>query len=136
MPSLSRWDSSLNTGVAGIDTEHQKLFNMLKMLEDAHQVGFGASVVSGIMDELCDYTSHHFSNEEQQLEQFGHSQLQEHKAIHQTLLDKVISYRQKLVATNDRESLVAEVGAFLQNWLVQHILEVDIPALQGSRKGS
>ncbi|MBF0160092.1 MAG: hemerythrin family protein [Magnetococcales bacterium] len=136
MPSLSNWNSSLNTGIANIDIEHQKLFSMLKMLEDAHQVGFGASVVSGIMDELCDYTSHHFSNEEQQLEQLGHSQLQEHKTIHQTLLDKVIGYRQKLMTIDDRESLVAEVGAFLQNWLVQHILEVDIPAFQNSRKGS
>ncbi|MBF0125190.1 MAG: bacteriohemerythrin, partial [Magnetococcales bacterium] len=109
MPPLFRWNSSLNTGVANVDTEHQKLFNILEMLEDAHRVGFGASAIGGIMDELCDYTSSHFKNEEQQLEQLGYSGLQEHKIIHQSLLENVIGYRQKLITTNDRESLVIEV---------------------------
>ncbi|MBF0436328.1 MAG: hemerythrin family protein [Magnetococcales bacterium] len=128
MPSISGWDLSWNTGVQDIDAEHQKLYELIKTFSAAWSDGFGSSAIGGTLDDLIEYTLEHFENEEKQLKQMGYGLLEEHKKIHQNLVSQVLTYRDKLTEVDDRESLGIEVGALLQNWLIQHIVNMDVPA--------
>jgi hemerythrin-like metal-binding protein len=130
-----KWNSDLNTGVENIDAEHNKLFSMFEIFGDACSEGWGASVVASILDDVLEYTIFHFDGEEKQLAQRNYALLAQHQEIHQDLKDRVAAYRKSVVeCDHDRdalESLGMSVGGFLQDWLIQHIMEKDIPAFKG-----
>ncbi|MEO5362434.1 MAG: bacteriohemerythrin [Magnetococcus sp. DMHC-8] len=129
MTSLNEWNPSWNTGVSRIDEEHVRLFGIWQAFQDAY-VEFGAVVVSGILEELVDYTRYHFANEEQQLAQMEYVRLPEHREAHRQLTETLLAFCDTLNQTQDRESMLVEVGSFFQNWFVQHIQEMDFAAFQ------
>jgi len=130
-----KWNSDWNTGVENIDAEHNKLFCMFEIFGDACSEGLGASVVASILDDVLEYTIFHFDGEEKQLAQRNYPLLAQHQEIHQDLKDRVAAYRKSVVESDhDRDALEylgMSVGGFLQDRLIQHIMEKDIPAFKG-----
>ena len=130
MVSLNQWDPAWNTGVAEIDAEHQHLWQILRAFQDAY-MEFGPAVTVGVLDEMVDYTSYHFGNEERQLELRKYARLPEHKQAHADLKRQLLTYCDTIKKTTDREALTVDVGVFFQEWIVQHILEMDFAAFRG-----
>ena len=130
-----KWNPDWSTGVENIDAEHNKLFSMFEIFGDACSEGLGASVVASILDDVLEYTIFHFDGEEKQLAERNYALLAEHQEIHRDLKDRVAAYRKSVLeCDHDRdalESLGMSVGSFLQDWLIQHIMEKDIPAFKG-----
>jgi hemerythrin len=58
------WDSSLATGDAMIDAQHQELFRIVNELQAACDEGLGEERVDQVLGWLLSYTIEHFAAEE------------------------------------------------------------------------
>ncbi|MCB9957489.1 MAG: hemerythrin family protein [Rhodospirillaceae bacterium] len=119
-----QWKSEYSVGNAAIDADHQGLFALVRELEDADMTdGF----LDTIIWRLEEYAAGHFAREEAMMRKGGYPDLEEHMAGHRAFvewLDTVkITYRR---AAESPFEIGDMVNAFLERWLVEHILEEDM----------
>jgi len=124
--SRIQWDESLSVGVGLIDEQHRKWFERLQGVQAALEARRGMQQVTSTLDFLMDYTQFHFSTEEKSMVETGYPGFKDHKAKHgelnQTLVTLIEDYKEDGVT----EKINQAVGAFLGNWLRDHIRVVDL----------
>ncbi|NGZ04930.1 MAG: hemerythrin family protein [Magnetococcales bacterium] len=123
MPNPNDWNDQWNTGDAQIDQEHQKLFKMLLLFNEAWEMGY--SLVRSTLDDVIAYTNYHFNHEEGRYAEMNFPELSRHKEQHREFLDQLHAFQDKLNQGEDRDALGYDFGQFLQNWLIQHIQSED-----------
>lgn len=118
-----RWKDEYSVQVDEIDEQHKKLFSLINRLADAMKVGKGRDVLDAVLTELMAYTEYHFNTEEQLFQQHSYPDYEEHKQMHDDLVNKA----RELKAVFDRGNtkISVDVMLLLSNWLNNHILEVD-----------
>ncbi|MFQ5936353.1 MAG: bacteriohemerythrin [Acidiferrobacterales bacterium] len=118
-----QWSPNLSVGIDFMDADHQKLMELLTELHDL--VGPGPIQTAAVekLDELIDFTQQHFRLEERLMEQSGYDGFEEHRQLHEVLLQEIAELRQHLVA--GEKSAGPEIMDFLKDWLIRHILESD-----------
>jgi len=122
------WDESYATGVAEIDEQHMILVHTLN--EASIKLAGDASIdqLEQITQDLLAYALYHFETEETLMQEYGYEEgAAQDQAIH---LEQHRAFSAKVVAV--RESLKsghmiapADLLAFLNQWLVNHILNTD-----------
>lgn len=113
------WDSSLSVGIMSIDEEHQLLLGLIQKLNLASRSS-EREVISGVLNELIDYTVKHFRHEEELLQKYHYPDVEKHIWEHQELTDKVLAMQK------EKRYLVKEnFSALLREWLKHHIVETD-----------
>lgn len=117
--SLILWDESLGVNVKEIDTQHQKLIDLINELHDAMKGGKGKEVLQEILNGLADYTVYHFNTEEKYFAEFHYDKSVEHKGQHKEFVEKVVEFKKKFEA--DEVGLTIEIMHFLKDWTVEHI---------------
>jgi hemerythrin-like metal-binding protein len=117
------WSSQYSVGIATIDSEHQKLIGLINDLHAAMREGRGKAAMGRILDGVAAYTVSHFANEEKLMRLHLYPGYERHKAEHDKLVKQVKSLQAEFHSGNATISL--EVMAFLQDWLVNHIVGVD-----------
>lgn len=120
------WNDNFATGIDTIDEQHQQLVDLLNKLAVHLAQGSDDLTLSGVFDELTDYTVYHFTTEEGIWEKhFGDDALvASHHETHQSFVAEVSRLRD-LLASQEREQAVEEIVSFLTHWLAFHILETD-----------
>ncbi len=118
------WSDELSVGIEEIDEQHKVLVNLINRMHNAIAEKHGSEVVSGILAELVDYTKIHFAVEESLLRILGYPGYEEHKDIHDELLEHVLDLQKKVASGNTNISF--ELMHFLKSWLSKHILEEDM----------
>lgn len=113
------WDDSLSVGVPVFDQQHQRLVGYLNELHDAMRAGKGATVLSGILDGLAEYTETHFASEEEAFRKYGYPQTEEHVAEHRGLIEKVHNLQAE--ASSGKLLISVSVLGFLKDWVTNHI---------------
>lgn len=115
------------TGIAFVDEEHAKLFSIIReanelihreLLYDKYDE------IIQILEELKDYTSHHFQDEEEYMKHIGYSGLEVQQHAHRAFVDRLNEINLDVIDENQQEYL-EELVEFLRNWLVNHILRLD-----------
>jgi hemerythrin len=117
------WDDSFTLGVQQFDEHHQHLVGLLNRAYDDFTAGAGPESVDSLLDELVDYATYHFAAEEHWMCEHSYPKLEEHRAEHDRFSARVVEMLKS--DRIDRSSLLLEVLTFLNNWLVNHILQVD-----------
>jgi hemerythrin-like metal-binding protein len=121
---IFKWDDSFLTGVPAMDEQHRRLVRMVNDLNRAVSTRRANDVLNGIVDQLIDYTAHHFRDEEAVMAQARYPEIDGHKKIHKDLVEKVLDVQKKL---KSGEAVVgAKLLEFLKDWLIQHIKGTDI----------
>ena len=126
-PAIPVFTDEFKTGVALIDEEHQKLFEIVGNVHKAIEtelVHDKFDVILDILDELKDYTRVHFKDEENYMKETGYEGLAYQELLHQKFIDTLNELDLDDVDDNQEAYLYDFLG-FLQNWLVNHILKVD-----------
>jgi diguanylate cyclase (GGDEF)-like protein/hemerythrin-like metal-binding protein/PAS domain S-box-containing protein len=125
------WNDNFATGIGTIDEQHRKLVDLLNKLALHLAQGSDELTLSGVFDDLTDYTVYHFSTEEAIWDKyFGDDELLvSHRATHENFVGEVGRLR-VLLATHDRDQAVEEIISFLTHWLAFHILETDAQMAQ------
>ncbi len=118
------WDQNFETGIASIDGQHRKLFDMINDLHDAMQQKRSKEAIGQILGRLIDYTGSHFGHEEQAFRSTGYPEEGNHKQEHARLVEQVLALQAKF---NSGEAVLTQsVIDFLQDWLIKHIKGTDM----------
>ena len=120
---LITWTDNFSIDKGLIDTQHQKLIELINDLYDAFLQGKANEHLSDIIKELATYTISHFKVEEDFFEKVNYPETEEHKKQHIDFVDKIVVFNTKLEAKE--VSLSYDIMNFLRDWLQKHILVSD-----------
>lgn len=117
------WDPvKLALDVAAMDTEHQRLIDLMNRLQELYTSGAPAAEQGKAFAALADYTVRHFKDEEAYMASIGYPALALHQGVHRRLLENINAHAVEF-RTNRR--FTDELFAFLHMWLRSHICGVD-----------
>ncbi|RDH89371.1 MAG: hemerythrin [endosymbiont of Seepiophila jonesi] len=124
MGAFVEWSDSLSVGIEEIDEQHKILVNLINRMHQAIHERHGSDAAKGILAELADYTRIHFAVEESLMRILNYPGYEEHKEIHEELLNHVIELVQKV--ESGKTAIGFELLHFLKTWLTKHIMEEDM----------
>ncbi len=115
------WESSLETGIDVIDSQHRRIVDYINQLHGAIARGDNA-IVARVIDQMVDYTKTHFAFEEELMAKAGYHQTEAHTAIHNAFADRIEIYKQRFLAGDD---ISKRLLSDLRIWLTNHIKHED-----------
>ena len=121
-----RWQDNLSVGIELIDKQHQKWMEHYNNMVDSITSQQNKTQVSKTLGFLIDYTEGHFSTEEKFMTAHKYAGFQEHKAKHDELRATLTNLVREFEEEGATTQLAKAVDAFLGNWLIKHIQEVDM----------
>lgn len=117
------WESSYESGNKGIDSQHKKLFVDGNKLISAIYGNQSETDIEALLDSLIDDIETHFVSEEAVLKKRGFEDYDNHKNIHQELLDEAYTLRKEV--KNGELDYVDVVNFFIYDLILNHILDED-----------
>ncbi len=120
---LFKWKDEFSVKVKRFDDQHKNLIAVINDLHDAMRAGKSSEVLGKIFNNLIEYTSTHFGEEEEYMQKFGYSKFNEHKKEHDELIKQVTELKKKF--DNKQMFLSIELMNFLKEWLMHHIMKTD-----------
>jgi methyl-accepting chemotaxis protein len=129
-----QWSDRLTLKIDSMDNEHKILVDkinfLIKTLNAHHRNPDQSSLLKAFQD-LGAYVVKHFADEEAFMQQIDYPQFPSHKKIHEKLLQQVSEYGRAIEKGHlDDRKLVA----FLRNWLISHIMGVDMQYARHSQE--
>jgi hemerythrin len=121
--TLIAWNDALAVGVNEIDSQHQKLVQLINGLHDHMLKGDAHDIMQKVLDRVIQYTVMHFQMEEGLMARHGYPHSPTHKREHAELTQHAVELQQKLESGNGR--ITMETMTFLRDWLQNHILKTD-----------
>ncbi|HYB49903.1 MAG TPA: bacteriohemerythrin [Burkholderiaceae bacterium] len=115
------WNSTLNTGIDVIDSQHRRIVSYINALEEA-RAAKDRTRVGHIIEQLVDYTQSHFGFEESLMEEAGYRFLKPHQKVHELFIKRVNSFT---VRAAKGEDISDELHTMLSTWLLNHIAHED-----------
>lgn len=129
---LIAWKEEYSIGNKELDDQHKKIIEIIRELHSIAEKGDDKEAIQSILNELADYTSYHFTAEEEFMEQIGYPKLEEHKSEHAYYSDEVF---EGLTQFSERGGIEANnLLDFLNNWWKNHIMDEDLNYINYSRK--
>lgn len=128
------WDSSMDTGIELIDTDHKILIGLINQLQNATDYKVDENNIDKIMDELLNYTLYHFEREELLMRDNNYPGYKQHKQLHQNMILKMDECMQTY--KSNPENTIDKTLNFLKHWLINHIKGDDkqyIPYLKNNK---
>ena len=124
MSNFVEWSDALSVGIEEIDEQHRVLVGLVNRMHEAIHQRHGSDAVIGILAELADYTRIHFAVEESLMRILNYPGYEEHKAVHEELLQHVIELQEKV--ESGKTAIGFELMHFLKTWLTKHIMDEDM----------
>lgn len=122
--NMFKWKNSFKLDNKHIDKEHQKLFLIAqKALSYSGQNKLAH--VKNTIRELCDYMQTHFSHEEKYMQSIIYPLYEEHKILHQNIIDQMNEFLKMLPKLNIDE-FERKLIEYMDIWLVNHIVYEDV----------
>lgn len=124
------FSSKYYTGIAFIDEEHKKLFDIIKeahqLIEDQFLHDKYDKIIK-ILNELKEYTEFHFHNEETYMEKIHYTGLEVQQRAHSVFIAHLVevTYSDLNNIDENQEKYLHELLEFLLTWLTNHILKLD-----------
>jgi hemerythrin len=122
--TLKSWDNSFSVNISSMDDDHVRLVQKLRTIYYAISLGRDKEVVSPLIDNLQDYASTHFSREEKLLQEKNHPDIDMQKSQHKFFLEKIHHFETHF--QNETKSTSISLLSFLNQWVLNHILKVDM----------
>ncbi|PKK88354.1 MAG: hypothetical protein CVV64_19170 [Candidatus Wallbacteria bacterium HGW-Wallbacteria-1] len=120
---LLKWAPEFLVHVKKLDDQHHTLVDLINSLHSALARGKANERLGNILNELIEYTQKHFADEENLMRTHKYPGLDEQLRIHRHLVSKVLEIRAKF---EEGRPMGIEVMNFLKDWLMTHILKVDM----------
>jgi hemerythrin len=117
------WNDSFRIGVKQFDEHHKHLVSLLNKTYDAFVNAAPVEEYNAILNELCDYASYHFMEEELWMSIKSYPKAGPHIEEHNYFIRRLQKIRQDYRQGNSGLSL--EIMTFLSTWLAEHILKID-----------
>lgn len=121
--TLLTWNRACSVGVKAMDDQHGILMDAMNELRLALVRGAEREQVSKLLDQLFEFTCMHFASEERLLEQTGFPGLNEHRALHSSILARIHEADHRLQYGESVE--IRPLLVFLREWFTEHIEAAD-----------
>jgi len=120
------WNANFETGIAEIDSQHQRLVELLNLLVSHLTQQSDAPMLNDIFDQLKDYTVVHFATEEALWHEAfaGDAWETGHQAGHAGFVEEVLRLKAE-EGEKPFEEVIEDIVGFLTHWLALHIIESD-----------
>ena len=125
---MFKWKEDFSVNVEKVDEQHQELFRLGSELYGIVSLKDGVDrydEMLAILDELANYTVHHFEFEEGMMRENGYPDYEDHKVQHDNFIKKVQSVRAEDVEEKQKK-IGMDLIIFLANWIEKHILVTDM----------
>lgn len=116
------WGPQYHIGVSKMDEEHQILVNKINILIESMNTD-DYDIIEKDFTDLANYVVEHFTDEETFMREIKYPQFESHKKIHENLINNMQSFNAQIT---QKDLDKRELSSFLQNWLITHILGVDM----------
>ncbi len=118
------------TGVAVLDEQHEQLFRLLQQSETLlknENMLYKYEDLQKILKGLRDYTLSHFATEEAYMADAAYPQLEAHHQLHLCFIEKLNQMESAVanISLRTQDHILSELGEYLTQWMLQHILEID-----------
>ena len=124
------WNENFAAGHKTLDKQHQVLFenvNRLESLLDQTNLNLQETeFILSLVNYLESYVQDHFKLEEQCMESYRCPMHSKNLDAHRQFLLAVVDYKKKFQASGFRSEVMRELHQFMQNWLQQHIMRIDV----------
>ncbi len=123
MAAQVTWSDELLINVAAIDSDHRKLFDLMRDIFTTSS--HGADAISRAVGALEKYTREHFAREEESMAKTNYPGLSAQKYEHEHLVFTLESMMYRLMSSGP-EAIDADLAKFLTSWLGDHIMNFDL----------
>lgn len=117
-----KWKAEYSIGIAAIDRQHHKIFELLLAVENAMVKRDPWHILQYHLAQLREYIAFHFAVEESLLEILGYGEIGPHREAHGRLENTLRELERQLKERPSPEVLVE----FFQRWFVSHVLHEDV----------
>ena len=121
--SMVQWSDYYSVEIQEIDEQHKFIIMYINELYEALSRKDSHDLVADVIHKLVEYTKIHFAVEETLMRIFHYEGYEQHKAIHDKLVQQALSYQGRFLAGDARVGM--ELLMFLKEWLFSHINKVD-----------
>ncbi len=118
------WSEEFITGIKSIDDQHRNLVDLVNKFEEASRRGKGSRIMSEILKNLVGYTQEHFAHEEKIMKECEFPGLEQHRARHRQLLQKIEQFQFEFDTEGHR--ITVAVRELLIYWVRSHIVQDDM----------
>jgi len=122
MPLLS-WKPGYSVHEAALDNHHQKLFSLLNTVYENVMNSPEVDCVLPLIDELTEFTTCHFTAEEQHMREMEFHEIDAHIAKHREFTQTIETMKAHYHGNN--LEVAKELIIVLGNWLLRHVLKDD-----------
>lgn len=126
MQVSKKWNPEFEIGILKLDSQHKILFQLISNLDNITKVGVEKQrIIKTLLDVLTTYIFNHFETEEEHFKHHANYLLHchEHYKLVKKLNEFISEFHNNRIDDKD-------LAQFLESWLVDHILETDIPFLK------
>ncbi len=129
------WNKSFEIGIAEIDQQHRTMVDFINTLATALVEGGKLPEVRGIADQLLQYATSHFRDEEKLIASC--SLPAEEQISHRIAHARFVEKTQEILLRPDlfQEEVSQQVLEFLTTWLISHILGSDLKIVRSAAEG-
>ncbi|MCP4120302.1 MAG: hemerythrin family protein [Bacteroidetes bacterium] len=114
-----KWIPSYSVQHAGIDEQHQQLFQLIDDLPDT----IDPLSLKKCIIKLFKYTRTHFSDEEEIMKSIGYPGRENHQKLHEDLISELTEFSEREFSD---EKCLQDLKEFAYNWLTDHIIDEDM----------
>ena len=117
------WDDRYKLGIDIIDIQHKQLFTLVDKLYSLNDIKNTKEEFKIILNELSEYMKTHFQDEEAYMLSVQYPKLEEHKQLHQDLINKLVV----TVRSSSKLSILKiKIRIIAKRVLIEHIVNEDI----------
>lgn len=118
------WEEKYSVDVEEIDIHQKKMFELFNQLIDMKKSKADAKDCINMITEINEYSKLYFSTEEKYLRKKGYPDFITHSKAHRQFAKTSISLRREI--SENVENLTDDVIEELRNWLINHIVTLDV----------
>ena len=124
----------MTTGVQELDDQHRELIDMLNQLANAMSANKGTQEIGRILTFAGEYAQSHFQAEEAYFEKYHCPASAQNRKEHAEFLARFRELQSQFQKCGADFKFVSGVYRELSNWLVRHILGVDVQLREAIKK--
>jgi hemerythrin len=121
------FNDEYRTGIALVDEEHRRLFEIIEQANDLIQEQLlhdKYDEIVSVITQLREYTELHFADEEAYMERIGYEGITSQRHAHRSFVEKLEVIDLEVMDDN-QQAYLEELVDFLLEWLINHILKMD-----------
>lgn len=118
------WSTEYETGNEAVDEQHKELFNLVQQVIDVDALDTKENIET-VIGFLANYAVSHFAMEEALMMESKYPEYQQHKAIHDEFVQKVVDFINRFKNEGESVSVNDTINNFVTVWLQEHIMGSD-----------